>query len=99
MVLGCFECITFIVHFISIIITSTQVTRIRSQRLGTPALDRLPGSLEGKEFACNLGDLGLIPGYGWSRGEGNATHSSILAYRISWREEPGTGLSPWGHRE
>ena len=27
-----------------------------------------------------------------------ATHSSILAYRISWTEEPG-GLHPWGHKE
>ena len=79
MVLGCFACITFIAHFTSVIITSAQVARIRSQRLGTPALDRLPGSSEGKEFARNVGDLGLIPGLGQSRGEGNATHSSILA--------------------
>ena len=27
-----------------------------------------------------------------------ASHSSILAWRISWMEEPG-GLSPWGHKE
>ena len=27
-----------------------------------------------------------------------AIHSSILAWRIPWTEEPG-GLSPWGHRE
>ena len=27
-----------------------------------------------------------------------ATHSSILAWRIPWTEEPG-GLSPWGHKE
>ena len=27
-----------------------------------------------------------------------ATHSSILAWRIAWTEEPG-GLQPWGHRE
>ena len=25
----------------------------------------------GKEFACNVGDLGLIPGLGRSLGEGN----------------------------
>ena len=28
--------------------------------------------------------------------EGMATHSSILAWRIPWTEEPG---SPWGHKE
>ena len=27
-----------------------------------------------------------------------ATHSSVLAWRIPWTEEPG-GLSPWGHKE
>ena len=29
--------------------------------------------------------------------EGMATHSSILAWRIPWTEEPGG--SPWGHIE
>ena len=30
-----------------------------------------PGSSAGKEFTCNMGDLGLIPGLGRSPGEGN----------------------------
>ena len=30
--------------------------------------------------------------------KGMATHSSILAWRISWTEEPG-GYSPWGLKE
>ena len=30
--------------------------------------------------------------------KGIATHSSILAWRIPWTEEPG-GCSPWGHKE
>ena len=30
--------------------------------------------------------------------EGMAAHSSILAWRIPWTEEPG-GLHPWGHTE
>ena len=30
--------------------------------------------------------------------EGMATHSSILAWRIPWTEEPGS-YSPWGHKE
>ena len=37
-----------------------------------------PGGSDGKESACNVGDLGSIPGSGRSPGEGN-THSSILA--------------------
>ena len=30
-----------------------------------------PGGSDGKESACNTGDLGLIPGLGRSPGEGN----------------------------
>ena len=31
--------------------------------------------------------------------EGMATHSSILAWRSPWTEEPGGGYSPWGRKE
>ena len=41
-----------------------------------------PCGSAGKESAYNAGDLGLIPGLGRSPDEGNATHSSILAWRI-----------------
>jgi len=37
----------------------------------------------------------LIPGSGRSPGKGMATHSSILAWRIPWTEEPG-GLQSMG---
>ena len=30
-----------------------------------------PGGSDGKEYACNVGDPGLIPGSGRSPGEGN----------------------------
>ena len=49
----------------------------------------LPRWLNGKESACNAGDTNSIPGLGRSLGEGNATLSSILAWKIPWREEPG----------
>ena len=38
---------------------------------------------DGKESACNVRDLGSIPGLGRSPGEGNGYHSSILAWRIT----------------
>ena len=38
--------------------------------------------------ACNAGDPGSIPGSGRYTGEGNGTHSSILAWKIPWTEEP-----------
>ena len=31
--------------------------------------------------------------------KGMAIHSSILAWRIPWTEEPGRLYSPWGHKE
>jgi len=39
--------------------------------------------------AGDVRDLGSIPGSGRSLEEGMATHSSILAWRIPWTEEPG----------
>ena len=59
-------------------------------RLPTPVFMGFPGGSDGKELACNAGDMGLIPG--------TATHSSTLAWRIpmdsgAWR------ASPWGCKE
>ena len=50
------------------------------------------------ESACNAGDLGSTLGWEDPLEEGMATHSSILAWRIPWTEEP-SGYSPWGHKE
>ena len=54
-----------------------------------------PGISDGRESACNAGDPGSIPESGRSPGMGLATHSSILAWRIPWTEEPG-GLQLMG---
>ena len=48
-----------------------------------------PGGSEGKASAWNVGDLGSIPGLGRSPEKEMATHSSTLAWRIIWTEEPG----------
>ena len=45
-----------------------------------------------KNLPANAGDVrdaGSVPGSGTSLEEGMATHSSILAWRILWTEEPG----------
>ena len=47
---------------------------------------------DGKESACNAGELGWILSQEDPLEKGMATHSSTLAWRISWTEEPG-GLS------
>ena len=43
-----------------------------------------PCGSAGEESACNVGDLGSIPGLGRSLEKGAGTHSSILACRIPW---------------
>ena len=58
-----------------------------------------PGGSDGKESACNAGDLGLIPGLGRSPGGG---HGKPLQY--SCLENPHgqrslVGYSPWGRKE
>ena len=58
----------------------------------------LPRWLRGKESTCHAegaGDLGLITGWGRCPGEWHDNHSSILAWRIPWTEQPG-GLQSVG---
>ena len=56
-----------------------------------------PDGSYNKESACNVGDPGIEPREDLLE-EGMATHSSILAWRILWTEDPG-GYSPWGRKE
>ena len=60
-----------------------------------------PGGSDGKESTCSAGDQGSIPGSGRSLEKGMATHSSALAWKIPWTEEPGAlqsmGLQRVGH--
>ena len=57
-----------------------------------------PGGSDGKESACNAGDLGSIPGSGRSPEEGMATLSSILAGEFHGQRSL-VGFSPWGCKE
>ena len=54
------------------------------------------GGSDSRESACNVRDLGLIPGSERSPGEGMVTHSSILAWRILWTR--GACYSLWVHK-
>ena len=78
--------------------------RWRRDRLPTPVFLGLPGGSAGKESSCNVGDLDSIPGLGRSHRERTATHSSIMAWRISWTGKSHgwrslVGSSPWGREE
>ena len=57
-----------------------------------------PGGSDCKASAYNAGDTGSIRGLGRSPGEGNAPHSSTLAWKIPWIEKPG-GLQAMGSKE
>ena len=48
-----------------------------------------PGGSDGKASVYNVGDPGSIPGSGRSLEKEMAIHSSTLAWKISWTEEPG----------
>ena len=58
---------------------------IHSGNLAWGASLMAPGD---EESACNAGDLGSILGWEDPLEKGMATHSSILAWRIPWTEEP-----------
>ena len=53
------------------------------------AVCELSSSSVGREPVCNAGDVGSIPRSGDLLEKEMATHSSILAWRIPWTEEPG----------
>ena len=54
-----------------------------------------PGGSAVKNPPANAGDPGSIPGVERSPGGRNGTHSSFLAWRIPWTEDPG-GLQSVG---
>ena len=51
-----------------------------------------PCGSAGKESTCNTGDLGSIPGLGWSPGEGKG-------YPLQYSGLENSMDSPWGHKE
>jgi len=54
------------------------------------------GGSDGKESACNVGDLDLNPGLGRSPGEGNGNPLQYSCLKkIPWTEKPG-GLQSMG---
>ena len=73
----------------------------RRDRLPTPVFMGFPGGSDGKDSASSAGDLGSILGREDPLEKEMATHSSSLAWRIPWTEEPGglqsTGSQRVGH--
>ena len=61
----------------------------RRDRLPTPVFLGFPGGSDGKESACNVGDL--VRSLDWEDPleKGKANHSSVPACRFPRTEEPG----------
>ena len=75
-----------------------QEVPLEKDRLPTPVFLGVPGGSDSKESTYNAVDLGSAPGLGRSLQEGMATHSSTVAWRIPWAEEPGR-LQSMGSQE
>ena len=56
------------------------------------------GGSDGKESACNAGDLGLIPGSGRFLGEGNVPTPVFLLGEFHGHRRL-VGYSPWSHKQ
>ena len=60
---------------------------------------QVPGGSDGKQFACNVGDLGLIPGLGRSPGGGYGNPLQLFLPGKSHGQRSLLGYSPGGHKE
>ena len=63
--------------------------QLQGSTLSPPLKEGFPGGSDSKASAYNAGDLGSTPGSGRSLEKVMAAHSSILAWKIPWSEEPG----------
>ena len=62
---------------------------LRRTRAKYPGIQSFPGGSDGKAFAYDVGDLGLILDWEDPLEKQMATDSSTLAWKIPWTEEPG----------
>ena len=72
------------------------MSRETEGRTRTPLGRGFPVGSDSKESTCNAGDLVQSLDQEDPLEEEIVTHSSILAWRIPWTEEPD---GPWGHKE
>ena len=62
-------------------------------------LYEVPGGSGGKQSACNVGDLGLIPELGRSPEEGNSNALQYSCLQNPHGQRSLMGYSPWGRKE
>ena len=71
----------------------------RRDKLNTPVFMGFPGGSDGKESACNVGDLGLIPGLGRSPAGGNGNPLQDSCLESPYGQRILAGYSPGGLQE
>ena len=59
---------------------------------------QVPHGSDGKQFACNVGDLGLIPGLGRSPGVGYGNPLQYSCLENPHGQRSLVACSPWGQR-
>ena len=58
-----------------------------------------PGGSDDKESACNVGDLGLVPGLGGSPGGWCGSPFQYSCLKNPHGQRSLAGSSPWGHKD
>ena len=58
-----------------------------------------PGGSDGKESACNAGDMCSIPGLGRFSGEGNGNPLQYSCLENAHGQRSLAGYSPWGQKD
>ena len=71
----------------------------RRERQPTPVFLGFPGGSDGKEFACNAGNLGSILGLGRSPGEWNSYPLQDSCLENPHGQRSLADYSPWGPKE
>ena len=71
----------------------------RRDRLRTPVFLGFPGGSDGKESACNEGDLDSIPGLGRSPGGAHGNPLWYFCLENPHGQRSLAGYSPYGHKE
>ena len=78
---------------------SLDIETVVSQCQFALTLPFISGGSDGKESACNAGDLGLIPGLGRSPGKGNGYPLQYSCLENPHGRRSLAGYSPWGREK
>ena len=71
----------------------------RRDRLPTPVFLGFPGGSDSRESACNVGNLGSIPGLEKSSGGGHGNLLQYFCLENPHGQRSLVGYSSWGHKE